>query len=53
MAPVAGTRVEQWITDEPSQRDIDGIERMRPVRNDIAARVHELGVDLGVVPLAK
>jgi len=37
--PVDGTRVENWDTDEPSERGIDGIERMRLVRDDIAARV--------------
>lgn len=31
-----------WDTDEPSERGIDGIERMRLVRDDIAARVVEL-----------
>ncbi|QWC84193.1 low molecular weight phosphatase family protein [Nocardioidaceae bacterium] len=45
----AGTRVETWETDEPSVRGIEGIERMRLVRDDIAARVrrlaHELGID--------
>lgn len=40
--PVAGTRFENWDTDELSERGIDGIERMRLVRNDIAARVTEL-----------
>jgi arsenate-mycothiol transferase len=34
--------VETWITDEPSERGIDGIERMRLVRDDIRARVDEL-----------
>jgi arsenate-mycothiol transferase len=37
--PVDGTRFENWDTDEPSDRGIDGIERMRLVRDDIAARV--------------
>ena len=27
---VDGTRFAQWITDEPSERGMDGIERMRP-----------------------
>ena len=27
---VDGTRFEPWITDEPSERGMDGIERMRP-----------------------
>jgi arsenate-mycothiol transferase len=40
--PVAETRFENWDTDEPSERGIDGIERMRLVRDDIAARVADL-----------
>ena len=40
--PVAGTRFENWDTDEPSQRGIDGIDRMRLVRDDIADRVADL-----------
>ncbi|QBJ96193.1 low molecular weight phosphatase family protein [Rhodococcus sp. ABRD24] len=40
--PVPGTRFENWDTDEPSERGIDGIERMRLVRDDIAARVDRL-----------
>ena len=39
---VAGTDFENWDTDEPSERGIDGIERMRLVRDDIAARVDAL-----------
>ena len=35
--PVPGTRFENWDTDEPSERGIDGIERMRLVRDDITA----------------
>lgn len=46
--PVDGTEVETWETDEPSARGIDGIERMRLVREDIAARVRELALRLGV-----
>ena len=42
--PVAGTRFENWGTDEPSERGIDGIERMRLVRDDIADRVADLYV---------
>ncbi|PPF44437.1 phosphatase [Pseudoclavibacter sp. AY1F1] len=34
--------VERWITDEPSERGIAGMERMRLVRDDIRARVAEL-----------
>ena len=39
---VPGTRFENWDTDEPSERGIDGIERMRLVRDDIARRVDDL-----------
>ena len=39
---VDGPRFENWDTDEPSERGIDGIERMRLVRDDIAGRVGEL-----------
>ncbi|QSE87676.1 low molecular weight phosphatase family protein (plasmid) [Rhodococcus pseudokoreensis] len=44
--PVDGTRFENWDTDEPSERGIDGIERMRLVRDDIAARVTRLADQL-------
>ncbi|CAN5732679.1 hypothetical protein BH09ACT8_BH09ACT8_58690 [soil metagenome] len=37
-----GTPIEVWDTDEPSLRGIDGIERMRLIRDDIANRVEEL-----------
>jgi hypothetical protein len=40
--PVAGTRFENWDTDEPSERGIDGFERMRLVRDDITDRVADL-----------
>jgi arsenate-mycothiol transferase len=46
--PVPGTRFENWDTDEPSERGIDGIERMRLVRDDIAARVADLAARLHV-----
>jgi len=39
---VPGTRFENWDTDEPSERGIDGMERMRLVRDDIARRVDDL-----------
>ncbi len=45
---VDGPRFENWDTDEPSERGIDGIERMRLVRDDIAARVDDLASRLGV-----
>ncbi|WP_306372022.1 low molecular weight phosphatase family protein [Nocardia sp. CC216A] len=44
--PVPGTRSENWDTDEPSERGIDGIERMRLIRDDIATRVRELSESL-------
>jgi arsenate-mycothiol transferase len=40
--PVPGTRFENWDTDEPSDRGIDGLERMRLIRDDIATRVADL-----------
>lgn len=42
------TPLQRWITDEPSTRGIDGMERMRLVRDDIAARVRSLSADLGL-----
>jgi arsenate-mycothiol transferase len=44
--PVAGPRFENWDTDEPSERGIDGIDRMRLIRDDIAARVRLLAEQL-------
>lgn len=42
--PVPGMRgtVEVWDTDEPSERGIEGPERMRLIRDDIATRVRTL-----------
>ena len=40
--PVAGTQFENWDTDEPSQRGIDGADRMRLIRDDIDRRVQHL-----------
>jgi arsenate-mycothiol transferase len=42
----AGVELRNWDTDEPSTRGIDGIERMRLVRDDINARVHALLAEL-------
>ncbi len=39
---VDDTPVEVWETDEPSLRGIEGMERMRLVRDDIARRVQGL-----------
>ena len=33
---------ERWVTDEPSRRGIEAIERMRLVRDDIDTRVRRL-----------
>ncbi|HZK32829.1 MAG TPA: low molecular weight phosphatase family protein [Corynebacterium sp.] len=34
--------LERWVTDEPSGRGIEGMERMRLVRDDIDTRVRGL-----------
>ena len=44
-ADAQGT-LEQWVTDEPSERGIEGMERMRLVRDDIDARVRALIAEL-------
>ncbi|MGN7147457.1 low molecular weight phosphatase family protein [Arthrobacter sp. SAFR-179] len=41
-----GIRFEVWDTDEPSSRGIEGMERMRLVRDDIKARVQKLYAEL-------
>lgn len=43
---VQGTLYERWETDEPSDRGIDGIQRMRLVRDDILERVTALHATL-------
>jgi arsenate-mycothiol transferase len=48
--PVAGTRFENWDTDEPSERGIEGIQRMRLIRDDIERRMRRLLGELGVSP---
>ena len=40
--PIAGTQFENWDIDEPSQRGIEGMDRMRLVRDDIDRRVQDL-----------
>lgn len=37
-----GTDLRNWDTDEPSERGIDGVERMRLIRDDIDGRVRDL-----------
>ncbi|MBB4855932.1 arsenate-mycothiol transferase [Mycobacteroides chelonae] len=46
LPPAEDVHVEYWDTDEPSQRGIDGIERMRLIRDDITARVRQLASDM-------
>lgn len=46
LEPHEGTRFEVWETDEPSERGIEGMERMRLVRDDIKARVRKLYAEL-------
>lgn len=38
--------LQRWVTDEPSERGIEGMERMRLVRDDIDARVQNLVAEL-------
>ena len=46
VTPVNSTPVQVWDTDEPSERGIDGIERMRLVRDDITTHVQALAREL-------
>jgi arsenate-mycothiol transferase len=41
LEPREGTRFEVWETDEPSEHGIEGMERMRLVRDDIRSRVRD------------
>ncbi|MGK9269558.1 low molecular weight phosphatase family protein [Williamsia muralis] len=42
VSPPDGATLEVWDTDEPSLRGIEGIDRMRVIRDDIANRVTDL-----------
>lgn len=44
--PDDGTPVVTWDTDEPSERGVEGLERMRLVRDDIDRRVRSLATEL-------
>lgn len=46
--PVEGMRaaVDTWVVDEPSERGVDGLARMRLVRDDISDRVADLALEL-------
>jgi protein-tyrosine-phosphatase len=48
--PVPGMTgtIETWTLDEPSARGIEGEERMRLVRDELAERVRRLAADLAV-----
>ncbi|GAB5899024.1 arsenate-mycothiol transferase ArsC [Mycolicibacterium mageritense] len=41
-----GTVIQRWDTDEPSLRGIDGIDRMRIMRDDINTHVQALSASL-------
>ena len=45
--PYAPGRLDRWVTDEPSERGIEGTERMDLIRDDIARRVEHLATELG------
>src|SRR5699024_8272294 len=42
LPPCSQRTIGRWITDEPSDRGIEGIDRMRLIRADLAARVRGL-----------
>ena len=46
LEPLAGALFEVWEADEPAERGIEGMERMRLVRDDIKVRVRKLYVEL-------
>lgn len=51
--PLPGITISNWDTDEPSARGIEGMERMRLIRDDINARVIELAQQLGAGTLGQ
>lgn len=46
LLPPDGVELRTWRTDEPSQRGVEGPERMRLIRNDIHERVRALVQEL-------
>jgi arsenate-mycothiol transferase len=44
--PGMAGHIEVWETDEPSERGIEGMERMRLVRDDLRRHVYDLAVEL-------
>ncbi|WP_255411414.1 low molecular weight phosphatase family protein [Brachybacterium sp. YJGR34] len=51
--PVPGMagRIETWILEEPSERGVEGEERMRQLRDQLTERVRALSAELGVAPV--
>jgi arsenate-mycothiol transferase len=47
---VDGVRVEVWDTDEPAERGIGGMQRMRLIRDDIKTRVEALVAEAAPAP---
>jgi arsenate-mycothiol transferase len=45
-----GVELRTWETDEPSERGIGGMERMRLVRDDIHTRIRALAEELTGAP---
>lgn len=45
LSPEVASKVERWTPDEPSERGIEGEERMDLLRDDIDARVQKLLAD--------
>lgn len=41
VAEMAGS-IEVWPIDEPSARGVEGVERMRQIRDQLTGKVHEL-----------
>ncbi|MEE4023834.1 low molecular weight phosphatase family protein [Gordonia sp. PKS22-38] len=46
VTPPDGVTVEVWDVDEPSARGIDGIDRMRLIRDELRSRIADLAVRL-------
>lgn len=47
VGPIPGIEIRNWDTGEPSERGIEGMERMRLVRDDISNMVIALAKELG------
>lgn len=44
--PMPGIEIRTWYTDEPAARGINGLERMRLIRDEIDLRVRTLLIEL-------